>query len=162
MSDFSLFVATSASCTTVRCIDWKHWPWNKTAWFWSPLLLTSFVTLVELVTLFMLQHLHLKMGNHKHLPHDGTVKTKPIIIGEGLWKWHTQGVQERLSCIVGDDVSRQLRTTIYGFFSCLVTTWMSPVSDILRNALLLFFQWKIIALQYCVGFCYTTEWISHK
>lgn len=114
MSDFSLFVAMSTSCTTVQCIDRKHWPWNKTAWFWSPLLLTSFVTLVELVTLFMLQHLHLKMGNHKHLPHDGTVKTKPVIIGEGLWKWYTQGVQEWLSCVVGDDVSRQLRTTIYG------------------------------------------------
>ena len=40
--------------------------------------------LVELVNLFRLQHLRLKMGTHKHLPHDGTVKAKPVIIGEGL------------------------------------------------------------------------------
>ena len=26
----------------------------------------------------------------------------------------------------------------------------------------LFFDWRIIALQYCVGFCHTATWISHK
>ena len=25
-----------------------------------------------------------------------------------------------------------------------------------------FFNWRIIALQYCVGFCRTSAWISHK
>ena len=27
---------------------------------------------------------------------------------------------------------------------------------------LFIFNWRIIALQYCVGFCHTTTWISHK
>ena len=26
----------------------------------------------------------------------------------------------------------------------------------------IFFNWRIIALQYCAGFCHTTTWISHK
>ena len=25
-----------------------------------------------------------------------------------------------------------------------------------------FFSWRIIALQYCVGFCHTSTWISHR
>lgn len=53
------------------------------------------------------------MGTHKHHLYDGTVKTKPVIIGEGFENG-TQGIQEWVSCIVGDNASSQLRTTIYG------------------------------------------------
>ena len=28
--------------------------------------------------------------------------------------------------------------------------------------LLFIFNWRLIALQYCVGFCHTTTWVSHR
>ena len=39
-------------------------------------------------------------------------------------------------------------------------TTLSPV--ILFLLLLFIFNWKIIALQYCVGLYYTSTWISHR
>ena len=33
---------------------------------------------------------------------------------------------------------------------------------ILFSAVWFFFYWRIIALQYCVGFCHTSTWISHR
>ena len=37
----------------------------------------------------------------------------------------------------------------------------NPVSCISRWILFFFFNWRLITLQYCSGFCYTLIWISH-
>ena len=42
----------------------------------------------------------------------------------------------------------------------LITRWLLPFSLFLHY--LKIFYWRIIALQYCVGFCHVTMWISHK
>ena len=35
-------------------------------------------------------------------------------------------------------------------------------SSCLEFLFILFFNWRTIALQYCVGFCHTSTWISHR
>ena len=46
--------------------------------------------------------------------------------------------------------------------------WKTPVESIFTFVLfsifkkLFIFNWRIIVLQYCVGFCHTSTWISHR
>ena len=40
--------------------------------------------------------------------------------------------------------------------------FMSLCSLLLCHLFFLFFNWRMIALPCCVGFCHTTRWISHK
>ena len=62
-------------------------------------------------------------------------------------------------------------SSIHGIFQARVLEWGaifqsygSPKTKILLNYLffsLIYFNWKLINLQYCGGFCHTLTWISH-
>ena len=45
--------------------------------------------------------------------------------------------------------------------NCL-TVLFSGIRDWVYFFLLFMFNWRITALQYCVGFCHTSAWLSHK
>ena len=38
-------------------------------------------------------------------------------------------------------------------------TW--TISFLFKNKLFIYFNWRLINLQYCAGFCHTSTWISH-
>ena len=63
-----------------------------------------------------------------------------------------------ISCISKDYLSPVL--------CCCVIWWIWFRNDFLACvyflARLLFFYWRIIDLPYCVGFCHTSAWISHR
>ena len=44
--------------------------------------------------------------------------------------------------------------------SFLCFLWLMCFYD--RNFLKFIFNWRITALQYCIGFCHTSTWISHR
>ena len=56
----------------------------------------------------------------------------------------------KLCCIRGTDFEEE---------GCLHWT---QGRDALIFLTLFIFNWRIIALQYCIGFCHTSTWISHK
>ena len=48
---------------------------------------------------------------------------------------------------------------------CAVSIFFSPLKHLSCPFILFFkfiFNWRIIVLQYCVGFCHTSVWISHR
>ena len=51
--------------------------------------------------------------------------------------------------------------TLSGIY-CLQTFWWQPFWLVWDGTSYLFFNWGIIALQYCVHFCHTSAWISHR
>ena len=66
-------------------------------------------------------------------------------------------------------ISERAMMFIVGICHSLCTTFLKSNDAIFRRQLILnflknvfVFNWKIIALQYCVGFCHTSTWISHR
>ena len=72
-----------------------------------------------------------------------------VWVNSGSWWWTGRPGELRFmgSQRVGHDWATELN-------------WTEPL-DHSRGIFWFFFNWKIIALQSCVGFCHTT-WISHK
>ena len=44
----------------------------------------------------------------------------------------------------------------------LKTYLLFMVTDVQLQLFFFFFNWKIIALHYCAGFCFTSAWTSHR
>ena len=49
---------------------------------------------------------------------------------------------------------------LYLTFVQIFSWWISFFVVVVVN--LFIFNWRVIALQYCVGFCHTTTWINHR
>ena len=66
---------------------------------------------------------------------------------------------------------KELNYTSWGYISCLIgkipVRWCHCIvvweteTPILTSPCLFFLNWRLIALQYCGGFCHTLTWISH-
>ena len=58
-----------------------------------------------------------------------------------------------------------VRNIIWKYFLRAYVSLLNSFSSVFWKArvfCVFFFNWRIIALHYCVGFCHTTVWISHK
>ena len=50
----------------------------------------------------------------------------------------------------------------YISFRCIAERFGYTCTNIFVYILIFIFNWKIIALQCCVGFCHTATWINHR
>ena len=87
-----------------------------------------------------------------------------------------QGAQKYLSLVVitivqsfhGMDEKKKRLREFYFFFSHSANIYWAPAMCLIvliAGDFIFFnfiFHWRIITLQYCVGFCHTSKWISHR
>ena len=51
--------------------------------------------------------------------------------------------------------------TLFFFFFCIMKCFFSCIISFFFFYLCIYFNWRLITLQYCSGFCHTLTWISH-
>ena len=87
---------------------------------------------------------------------------KEMVIHSSILAWRIPWMEKhgRLQSMGSQRVRHDWATSLHFTFSSYASIPHVLIEFHWRQAF--FFNWRVIALQYCVGFCHTRRWISYK